>query len=255
MFTTINSFSAQLARNDPIATIVSSISAYKQLIADIPPYGIYSADSWNSSTNTLTDLTGNGHNATTSSVTFGTETGNGALASISYLSGTTVSGITWPQDSISKTFTICSLTRYASATTNANRILTATSYNNLNFLHGHWNGGVAPLAGVAYYGDSSNGFMTNTQTSQVTPINNWVNMCGTNSASVSFPNNILANKTPVGIKNGVALTTTGQMAINASEKSDFRFSQLIIFNTALTQSQMVIVSNAMNTYLTTGILQ
>jgi hypothetical protein len=236
-FSTFNSFHSKTGKS-------KISSAYNQLIAAIPPWAIYSASSWNSATNSLIDLTPNGRNATTSGVTQGQSiaNSNGATASVTYLSGGTSSTIIWPSGSIPLNFTICSLTRYSGA--NTGRILESSTQN---FIHGHY--GSHP--GVAFY----NGTFT-TDSSPATGVKlNWTNMCGTNSASISIPDNMSFNGSPVGISNSCS-PSIGTLGVNVNgDLSDFQFSQLIIFDKVLTKSQMVVVSNAINTYMTTGILQ
>ena len=80
--------------------------------------------------------------AVTSGLVYGNSSGNGASASIAYVTGTTSSTIVWPQGSIPSTFTVCSLTRYTGST-NA-RILNSVSNN---WFHGHWSN----RRGMAYY--------------------------------------------------------------------------------------------------------
>lgn len=246
-FSTFSTFNSNISAG--IGGLVLNTD-YKKLIKSVPPWATYNASSWDSATNTLTDLTGNGRNATTFSVTQGVASGNGATANISYLEGTKTSTITWPSGSIPITFTICSLTRYPN-TINNGRILAGKT---INWLHGHYNNtnsGVTST-GIAFYYDN---FVSGGSNE---PKTNWVNMCGTNSASVPFPNNILVNKIPSGTRNASSNTSSDILAINInpfSETGDFQFSELIIFDTALTAAQMVIVSNAMDTFMNTGVLQ
>jgi hypothetical protein len=84
----------------------------------------------------------------------------------------------------------------------------------------------------------------------------WVNLIGTNSTGVSTPSNILVNGTASGVSNGGSSNMT--LAINlgrTAEASDFEISQLIIWDQALTAAEMVIVSNAITYYMSSGSLQ
>jgi hypothetical protein len=213
---------------------------FTQLLASVPPWARYSAETWVSSTNVLPDLTGNSRNATTVSLTKSGTTGAGAIVQIQNLKGFTTSSIQFPTGSLPTTYTICSLTCYQAA--NRNRIITADN----GALFGHYAGN----RGVV----SNNGWQTSS--TNTTTVGNWLNMVYTNSGNISVPNNILVNST------GVATANTGtgnaRLSINgigSTEQSDFRFSQLIIWNQALTLSQMNVLATALNTYLTTGVLQ
>ena len=81
-------------------------------------------------------------------------------------------------------------------------------------------------------------------------------MVMTNSTSIAVPNNVLVDSVARGTVNGGTGGYT--LSINGSgsqEQSDFQFSQLIIWNQALTTTEMSVVATALNTYLTTGVLQ
>ena len=226
---------------------VSNIT-FQALLAAKVPWGRYSASSWASGTNTLFDLTGNGHHATTSGMTSGTAVGNGAAASIGYLGGTTTTYIQWPAGSIPATATFASITRYATVGTKR-RVLTGGS---VNFIHGHYAGN----RGTVYYGDR---FLEQATVGTAT---DWVGMVSTNNAAAAFPNNVLVD----GVARGIAVGGAGgtgalpDLRINnegfaTGETSDFQFAYLLIWDQALTASEMATVATALNTYLSTGVLQ
>ena len=232
---------------------LSSIKSYKsssksalsfaQLLINKPAWAQYSASSWSGTT--LTDLTTNGRNATTSGVSQSTASGNGATATISYLAGTTSNSIQFPTGSQPSTYTIALIDRYVA--TNQKRILTTNSNTLGSDLYGHWNA----LRGVAYQEGTWNTPQTNTGTNT-----NWLNIVMTNSTSIAVPNNVLVDSVARGTVNGGVGGYT--LSINGSgslEQSDFQFSQLIIWNQALTTTEMSVVATALNTYLTTGVLQ
>ena len=201
-------------------------------------WGAYSAEAWNSGTNVLPDLTGNGHNATTTGVSYVTGSGNGANATIAYLAGTTSSRMFWPAGSVPSTFTIASLTRYSGGSNG--RILETV---NGNWLHGHWSG----QAGVCYY----EGWKAVNYTGSSLNLNNWIICVGTNNTSIAMPNNIIVN----GV--GVANQANGgsgsyQLTVNQFEVSDFNFSQLLIWDSGLTLAQMQSVSTILQNYLNSG---
>ena len=175
------------AINQLISTIIINFST---LINNKKPWGFYSAEKWNSSTNILTELTGTGRNATTSGVIQVYSSDNGAVSSITYLTGLSTSTITFPAGSIPAQFTICSLTRYNGS--QRGRILQGN--NGINFLHGHWMG----RRGMVYY----EGWKSS-QTDSIGISTDWLNCCGTNNGSVSISNNILFNGIAAGVVNSV----------------------------------------------------
>jgi hypothetical protein len=213
------------------------LTPFKTLLINKPPWGQYSASSWSGTV--LTDITKNGHNATTSGVSSGSASGNGSTVSIPYIKGTTTSTILFPTGSIPTTFTIASITRYET-TGNKERILTSTA--------GNWVLGHAGSRGIAYFGD----WMT-TQTTKGN-ITDWLRMVANNNGVI--PNNILVDGIGSGIINGGFGNYT--LSVNMSpygQTSDFQFSQLIIWPQALTVEEMQIVSNALENYLSTGVLE
>ena len=215
-----------LSTMDPTYTapIQPADTSFASVFANKPPWGIYSAESWNSSTNTLVEVRQNGRDATTSGVTQSVATsGNGATGSITYLSGNTQARVIWPANSIASTFTICSITRYSGPS--KGRILNASG---INWLHGHWSNN----KNAVYY----QGWMAGGTNSSVM---DWAVVCGKNNGTA--PNNVLANGVPVGTSSGGS--GNGQLQINNSENSDFQFSQLIIWDQTLTDSEMSTISN------------
>jgi len=227
-------------------------------ISPIPfpkPWGAYIVSSSNG---TIFDTTGNGNHVTSvvsTGLTYGvglvgtTNSYWGGSASIPYFSGGTETKITWPTGSIPPTFTICSIT--ANLGVNC-RILQA---RNSNFLHGHYSG----TAGSAYYTGTYGFLTTNATQTSVSSVNNWVVMCATNSANVPFPFNVLANGLPVGTKNGDVikgdvLTINNSALITNENASYFLLNQVIIWDVALTASQLATMSSIMMNYLQTGVM-
>ena len=216
------------------------------------PWGAYIAGHSNNTSTSLYDFTGNGRNATMSGVTLTSGSGNGASASIPFLTGTSSTTITWPAGSIPATFTICSITRYTSAP--YSRIFDGAGSN---WLHGHW----APLntnytnsgyAGVAFYGK----WVTQNSSTNLSPTTNWAVVCGTNDSSIPTPNNLLVNGTGYGTVNGgtgsATLTINNGVGAAGNEKSNFAFQTVLLWNTGLTSTQMNTISTLLNNYLSTG---
>jgi hypothetical protein len=178
-----------------------------------------------------------------------TSSGDGAIGTIKSISGTTTSTIEWTANSIPANYTICSITRYT-GNINNKRILTARNANPSNdWVHGHKNG----KRGVVYNGE----FKTNSSPELNLSGNNtdWVVTCAKNSGSV--PNNIYINGVPAGLKTGGRGAL--KLAINKfddnsiiNEQSDFALSYVIIWDSALSDTALKIVSDALMNYLFTG---
>jgi hypothetical protein len=219
--------------------VPAQYAALYAIYSNKPPWGIYDADKWNSSTNVLPDIRGWSRDATSGgTITKGSGAGNGATSAVAYITGSTASSLTWPSGSIPTNFTICSVTRYTGGT--SRRILNGTS----NWLHGHWSGN----RGVCYY----EGWKTNS--TGVGTLNNWLVCCGKNSGST--PNNILLDSVASGTATGGA--SNQQLFINAGggnygETTDFQLSYLIIWDQILTDAEMLTTSNALLYYLSSGI--
>ncbi len=208
------------------------------------PWAMYFAEDYNASSPTILPnyLNDGTRNATLSgtTVTKTTASGNGATAPITFISGTTGSIITFPTGSIPNSFTILSLTRYTGGT-NTRRILQASTNN---WLHGHWGGN----RGVAHY----DGWKT--PVSIAGNVNDWLCMIGKNGGAV--PNNILAD----GATRGTAPGGTGnlQLTINSGiygsgESSDWALSCVMIWETHLTDAEMVDLNTIINIYKNDGI--
>ena len=219
------------------------------LFQKTPPWGAYTADNWNN--NTLYDITGNNRNATTSSVTYGFSSGNGATAAIPYLQGSTSSRITWPVGSIPQQFTIASITRYSG--TNRGRIL---SDNGSYLIHGHWSG----LRGVCYY----NQWVTQNVSSNDV-ITDWLVTVGTNNSIVTYPYNVIISNSPItngtnpignatsNSNNNNTNSNSVGLSINQLEQSDFQFNTVLIWDKGLTGQLMQNIAYWLTQYLQNGI--
>ena len=210
------------------------------LAIEIPSYGWYKVNNlyWNRISNRLYDISGNGKHAKTANiVSLEFESGDGATVAIPYLTGSTYSTILWPDGSIPSTFTICSVTRYV-VQGQKQRILTGTT---LNWYQGH-HAYYGTQRGKAGYGKS----MTQ-HISSVGVLTDWVVMCGKNGGI--DPNNILVDGNAVGIDSGgqggdsLSINVLGLWG--TVEKSDWAFSELMIWTSALSDADMRIASNAL----------
>ncbi|KAJ1466992.1 hypothetical protein T484DRAFT_1860092 [Baffinella frigidus] len=109
--------------NCPIEYFSSALDA---IFASYPVYGMYSARVF--SGNTLSDLSGNGRHAySTSTISLRTKSGNGASNVVTGLAGSTSATMVWPVGSIPSTFTVCSVTRYDDTGSARERILACSS--------------------------------------------------------------------------------------------------------------------------------
>jgi hypothetical protein len=213
---------------------------FDNLLANISnktPYAYFRATDYDIDTKEIPAKIGN-FTATTSGVTYGNGSGNGAGTSIPFLIGAATSKINFTAD-IPNTFTVCSITRYTGNT--GRRILCAQSSN---WLHGHWNNKI----GVAHYN-----YWINESSLNNTLFNDWIVTCGKNGSQPTT--NLIAN----GINKGEQKGGDGgynNICINNGpfgETSDFAFSQLLIWNQILTDDEMKKVSDYLMQYLVDGL--
>lgn len=220
------------------STINGIQNAFKTLITNTPPWGIYTAENYVAGSTTLNEYRGNGRNVTVSGISLGNASGNGSTASIPYLYGTTTSKMDWSAGSIPSTFTICVVEKYNG--TNNNRIVQSSAGN---WILGYWNG----YAGMGYF----EGWMTN-QSSSIPP-RNWNVFIGKNSGGT--PNNVMANGQGVGIATGGTGGGSYKLTINNGpygEASDFALSYVFIWDQALSDASMQLISAAIHSYLYAG---
>ena len=240
---TINGTSLYL--NNPL-NITTSIffnptSSIYAIFSKKVPWAMYFAEDYNSSSPTiLPNYISNGRDATLAgTITKTIGSGNGANASIAYISGGTTATISFPLGSIPTNFTILSLTRYNGASTQ--RILQSQTGN---WLHGHWQN----KRGVAYY--------ENWKTDQITTgtLNDWLCFIGKNGGST--PNNILAD----GVGRGIATGGTGnyRLGVNinptygTSEVSQWALSCVMIWDSHLTDAEMLDLNTIITNYKNDG---
>ncbi len=210
------------------------------------PFGVYSAENY--AANAIPEFSNSfGMGVTCNSVTKITASGNGASASIPYVYGTTTSSMLWPMGTIPYTFTICSTTRYTGS--NKNRILQSSGGGNLsNWLHGHWSYTEGAYRGTAFYGqDWSRSYVT------LDTDNSWLVMCGKNVGI--GPGNIYYDGAAYGNGSDGAIQGIDALSINSGgygEYGDFAFSNIMIWDQALTDAEIVTVYDVLNDYLANG---
>jgi hypothetical protein len=221
------------------------LTPFQSLITKKRPWGKYSPSSYNN--NLWNDESLNNRHATCVGIVPKITVGNGASAAlgINCLSGTIASSIVFPFGSIPANYTICVVSRY-SGTVNRQRILTDVGSTNL--VLGHY----------GYYGAERGTIYDNGFKLRGSDINNtnWLSLCVIRGTSVPIPYNVLVDNVAVGLSQ-ITNTSFGSLGVNTStygEKSDFEICHVLIWDYALSSSELFLVSNAFNTYKTTGIL-
>jgi len=227
-----------------------------------PPWGIYSAT--NVSGNILFDLFGRtcknaiiygSYTTKTEEITKQpTDTSLGINpiqitnnSGMKYIEGTTATSIEFPEGSLPPVYTICVITKYTNPNTNRGRILT-TSTGNRNWLLGHWGNrepGVMYNDGFIYLKDSVN--PNNTK---------WTVSC-VKSSAYNSSYSLIINGLNVASGNARSINNsspTDRLKINGYEQSDFGFAYLIIWDYVLSDSELLVVSNTLTSYVESGIL-
>ncbi|CAE7320390.1 unnamed protein product [Symbiodinium sp. CCMP2592] len=161
------------------------------------------------------------------------ETGHGAEFPVVHLAGDAHTGIDFGVI-MKPDFTICSVTRYLGGTNK--RIL---QHNNPNWLHGHWEGAV----GVAFYNHNwvyQHGWGK--------PPTDWLVMCG-NSAGAIFRGQEMRN---IGEGHVEKANGDSHLYINDghfTESSDFGVMEVIVWNRALSDGEMLTSMEYLNSKL------
>jgi hypothetical protein len=239
---------------DIYGTLPPQLQTFSQLLTSVPAWAKYRGSALQG--NILPDESGNNRNADCTNVTLSNTTGNGGgTVPISICRGvSTVKGsstIIFPVGSIPQgSYTIAFITRYSGAATN--RIL--TGHLGQNYIIGHHS---------AKQGVLNDSTQWCTPILNLKPINNvntnindWLNMCVVSTGTLP-PNNIVVNGVGKGALSITPSTTINQLAINTSlylEKSSFELAHLVIWNVALSPTQMKVVTDSFATYLLTGVL-
>ena len=206
-----------------------------------PSYGWYRADSlyWNSTVDLLYDISGHGKHAITNGVSLDSGIGDGANIIVNYLAGDTSSTVLWPIGSIPSVFTMCSITRCRDWN-NCKRVLASRT---IDWLHGHF----TSKRGVAYYG--SDNWMTSSDSVGI--LTDWLVICGKNGGII--PNNILVDGIIAGSRNGGTGSSVLSININpVNENSNWAFRELMIWDTSLSDADMVDASTALRISLLYG---
>ena len=204
------------------------------------PWAMYFAEDYVSGT--LPNYISNGRDASTSTnLIKTTAAGNGATGPITYISGTTSQYVTFPIGSIPTNFTILTLTRYNGSA--KQRIIDTSGIT--SWFQGHHSN----KRGVVFY----DGWKTNS--TSIGSIDDWLCVIGKNSTST--PNNILIDGVSSGVSPGGIGYPSLQLCINnntttPTEKSDWALSCIMIWDTNLTDDEIVSLNTIINNYKTSG---
>jgi len=209
------------------------------------PWAIYHAANFNNTSNVLPNLLGDN----TKDITDMANVNSGMDEKFKYIFGGIDSYVKFPANSINSNFTICSVTRY-NTNKNHNKILQSFD-NTRQFYHGHYKNKI----GVIEY----NGFEFAKYVPTTAPITSWVVTCAKNSNS---PNNVLINNNNYDLVIDNSYTNSQKLpnilSINtnknsdSSQNSDWALSYILIWDSHLTDTEMNLVSNALNNYINTG---
>jgi hypothetical protein len=122
---------------------------------------------------------------------------------VTSISGTKATKLLWPENSIPSTFTVCSVTRYTSASGAAesyrNRILQCyqSPSQSVNWVHGH----ADAFRGSAYYGVYYDSSWQYAYPGNKGVRDDWLVMCGTN-AGAAAPGNLILDQDEIGAFDG-----------------------------------------------------
>jgi hypothetical protein len=223
------------------------LTPFETLIATKIPWGMYKASSYNPTLQIIPDESGNGRHAICGGI-------NSVLSPIGNLSSVPLQvvksvdklgNIIFPNNPL-PTHTLCSLSRYSDPLV-MGRLL--TGYGNDNKNYGCWRGSSSTI----YENNTEYCFKPRPNGSL-----DWLSVIVSRNASIPVPNNIIIDGVACGT-NLINITPSLQLCYNAyndnSDRGAFELALTIIWDVPLTQAELVIVSTAMNTLLTTGILK
>jgi hypothetical protein len=209
-------------------------------------YARYLPQDFNASEDEWTDSSGNGYNAygVGTGLQIGTTTSNtnGSTQAIPVLNGTTADGLIWPTAVLPSTYTMLSVVRYNSNVQGnvAGRARVLQGWNN-NWLTGNWAG----CAGVAYHVGWTESYVpaSCTSTNYDIAANNW----SLNTDQINGSTSSLFRSDGV-IRSDTTYTSTARLAVNIlalanTEPSNFQIADILVFNSALTNAQILDVEN------------
>jgi hypothetical protein len=215
---------------------------YENLLENKPPFAIFRAKDYNVTNKTIPEARGKSITATTSgTITVGDASGNGATASIPFLSGNKQTIINL-NINVPSLFTMCSITRWTTEI-ELQRIISVND-TSVNFIHGHED----QRRGICVYNEQLTDFSLGNRGNGV--ITDWLVMCGKNNSQPS--RNCLADNNKVGLNSGGTGGQSG-LGINVFRPSNFAFNQILVWDSVLTDDEMQFVSNYLTQYLIDGL--
>ena len=225
---------------------IRPLTPFELLISQKIPFGLWKATNYNSTTQKIIDASPNGRDAICGGVNLVTSAiGNLNSVPLQVLSSVDKLGnIVFPNNPL-PSHTICSVSRYSDPLL-MGRLLTGFAFDNKNY--GAWRG------------SSSTIYENNTEFCSKPRPNgslNWLSVVVSRNATIPNPNNIIIDGVPCGT-NLISITPSLQLCYNAyndnSDRGAFEMALTIVWDVPLTQSELVLVSNAMSNYLATGVL-
>ena len=169
-------------------------------------------------------------------------------ANITYIKGTTAHTITFPIGSLPENYTICIMSKYTNNEYDNRRSRILTTEEPRNWLLGHWGNRSEPCM----YNDD---FIINYDPIIDTTKNtNWRISCAKSSANDPTYSVIIDNINKSSQNARINSDSQARLKINgwAGEKSDFGLAYLIIWDVVLTDSELLLVSQALTNYSKTG---
>ena len=219
---------------------------FNLILQNNQPWGMYSAGT--AVGTNLNDIFRRECKKATISGSYNIKSESTSTSNISYLEGSQNTVITFPYESLPERYTICVMTKYTSADIlTRGRILTTEAPR--NWLLGHWanrENGIMYNDGWKYF-DNIHG-VSDTSTK-------WLISCAKSSAKNTSYSLIFndTNRAFSNAGNNYNVSTT-RLTINGwpYEKSNFGFAYLIIWDKVLSDSELLIVSQALTNYSKTG---
>lgn len=232
--------------NDIIYPETSINNKFNLLLQNNHPWGMYNASTAKGTI--LNDIFKRECKKATISGAYNIKSEYGSTSNIFYLEGSQNTVITFPYESLPERYTVCAMTKYASSDIGKRgRILTTESPR--NWLLGHWanrENGIMYNDRWIYYDNINNANNTST---------NWLISCAKSSAKNTSYSLIFNDKNRAfsNAGNNYNVSTT-RLTINGwpHEKSIFGFTYLIIWDKVLSDSELLIVSQALTNYSKTG---
>lgn len=154
--------------------------------------------------------------------------GFGALNNVNFLQGDTTTKLTFP-GSWTGAFTICSVTRYVSASDQQSILVSSTTSGVPQIIHGHFQGNV----GVAKYGT-----VDRTATSRNLASQNWLVFCGGTGVGAILDGILDVSVPAVFPSTGLTGVTLGINTAGIAYVSKFALTELMVWNRQLSLADM-----------------